>query len=79
MSAISVLYSDKENKQDEYTKVKDITMYKTACPNCGWKNSLKVMAHYCPKCGKDLKVMVFVDNNGMSESSECIGGFDLSK
>lgn len=58
------------------TKVKDITMYKINCPNCGWKNSLEVMAHCCPKCGKDLKAMVFVDNSGMSESSECIGGID---
>lgn len=61
------------------TKVKDITMYKMYCPNCGWKNSLEVMAHYCPKCGKDLKAMVFVDNSGMTESSEYIGGFDLSR
>ena len=60
------------------TKVKDITMYKTVCPNCGWKNSLDVMAHYCPKCGKDLYCMTLTDVSGMSESGECIGGFDLS-
>lgn len=58
------------------TKVKNITMYKTLCPNCGWKNSLEVAAHYCPKCGKDLKAMVFTDNSGVSKSNECIGGID---
>ena len=61
------------------TKVKDITMYKTKCPNCGWKNTLEVMAHYCPKCGKDLYVMTLTEIGNLSESNECIGGIDLSK
>lgn len=59
-------------------KVKDITMYHIQCPDCGWKNSLNIIAHYCPKCGKDLKYMVFTDISNMSENSECIGGIDLS-
>ena len=35
-------------------KMKHIDLYYIQCPDCGWKNSLDVMAHYCPKCGKDL-------------------------
>ena len=60
------------------TKVKDVTMYKTRCPDCGWKNSLDVMAHYCPKCGKDLYVMTLTEIGDSFDSDECIGGVDLS-
>lgn len=36
-------------------KVVEATFYKLVCPNCGWHNSIKDLAHFCPKCGKDLK------------------------
>ena len=61
------------------TKVKDITMYQTLCPNCGWKNSLDVIAHYGPKCGKDLYCMTLTAPSGMSKNSECIGGVDYGR
>jgi rRNA maturation endonuclease Nob1 len=64
------------------TKVKNITLYKTQCPNCGWKNSLSVMAHYCPKCGKDLLCMKFTtlpEVEKLPDSIECLGGIDLAK
>lgn len=60
------------------TKVKDVTMYKTSCPDCGWKNSLDVMAHYCLKCGKDLYVMTLAEIGNSFDSDECIGDVDLS-
>lgn len=33
----------------------EVTFYKLSCPNCGWENSINDLAHFCPKCGKDLK------------------------
>lgn len=59
------------------TKAKEITMYKMQCPDCGWHNTLDVMAHYCPKCGRNLKLITLVDISE-SNSSECIGGIDMS-
>lgn len=35
-------------------KAKKIDLYRIQCQDCGWKNSLNIMAHYCPKCGKNL-------------------------
>ena len=36
-------------------KIVDATFYKSICPNCGWHNSIKDLAYFCPKCGKNLK------------------------
>lgn len=71
-------YTDASNLNDFIiTKAKEITMFKIQCPDCGWENSLEVMAHYCPKCGRNLKLMTLVDI-GESNSNECIGGIDMS-
>lgn len=39
--------------------IEEITLYKTICPNCGWKNSADKsnLAYFCPKCGKDLECL----------------------
>ena len=52
-------HSKRYNNPNELiiTKVLKMTAYHTKCPNCGWKNSLEVEGYYCPKCGKDLKIM----------------------
>lgn len=42
--------------------VVEATFYKLICPNCGWHNSIKDLAYFCPKCGKDLKLAHLKEN-----------------
>lgn len=58
-------------------KIKHIDLYYIKCPDCGWNNSLDIMSHYCPKCGKDLLCGRLTEVNGAT-GIECLCGIDLS-
>lgn len=58
------------------TKIEDMSLYKKQCLNCGWKNPLDVIAHYCPKCGNDLKFMTLTEISDLSEDNECVSSID---
>ena len=42
-------------------KVQHITLYKSVCPICGYKNYPKYLLRYCPDCGEDLWIEEFTE------------------